>query len=238
MESIDLDKYKEAWKKEPIFEEKNLTKKEITQFIRSSSKSIQSQFKSALILDIVLKSLLSVAVIYLLLFAKGSGLSFTLLTFLIILISGALLQFGTLKKLSLVKFGGSIIKNLQDYLGFYHIEYRKSILINASTATMVFLTGSYFYFIMKYVQVPDLEWDDYTVFGIGSLLSFGISFFAQNHQFRFNIGQLEKLMKEADEGSLKEEHIQNYHSNRKRWIWIFAILGIVGIALLMYLLFT
>lgn len=237
MESINLDKYKEAWKKEPIFEKKRLTEKDISQFIRSSSKSIRSQFRSSLILDITLKSILLMVVFYLLFFMGGVTISFALLSFLAILSIGIFIQAGILRKLSHFKSGDSVVENLQSSLAFYYTHFRKSIWVSATTATLVFLIGSYFYLQKKYGKIPTFEWDDYVVYGIGILLSFGISFYTQNYHNQFKISQLEDFLNEAGEVSIEEKHIQDYHYKRKKWLWIFVLMAVLGIVFFMYLLF-
>ncbi|TFV95558.1 hypothetical protein E4S40_04895 [Algoriphagus kandeliae] len=237
MEPIDLEKYREAWKKDSYLQEKKLSEQEITQFVRSSSKNIKTQFRSALILDIILKSLLVLAVFFLLLTQIKSGIPMTLLLFQVILIGGMFIQFRALKKLSMVESGFQIVESLKTVIEFYHREYLKTMYVSASTSTMVFLVGSYFYLINKYGEVPAFDWDDYLVFGVGVLLSFGISFFSQKKFNQFKINQLEECLNDAGELAVNESYIRNYQTDRKMYLLIFGIVLILGLAFFLYLIF-
>ncbi|MCS5491126.1 hypothetical protein [Algoriphagus limi] len=236
MEPIDLEKYKAAWKRDPYFQEQKLSEKEITQFVKSSSKNIRAQFKSALILDIILKSILILAVLFLFISPIGSN-PLPLLIFLVILIGGMIIQFRVLKKLPFLDSELKAVESLKASIEFYYQEYLKTLYVSASTSTMVFLIGSYFYLLHKYGQVPAFEWDDYVVFGIGILLSFGISFFSQRKFNQFKINQLEECLNDAGEIEVDESYIQNHRSDRKMHLLIFGIVFILGLALFLYLIF-
>lgn len=238
MEPLDLEKYKNAWKKEAHFQEEKLSEKDISQFLRSSSKNIQTHFRSALILDIVLKSLLVLAACFLFFFHLETGSSLLIFSLIGILVGGIFIQLYLLKKLTnqdLLSKG--IVDTLKSTIEFYHKEYFKSIPIGASTSTMVFLIGSIFYLQNKYAEIPSFEWDDYLVFGIGILLSFSISFFSQQYFNQFKINQLQEVLNDAGEIEVDELYIQKYRSNRRKLVLIFGILLMVGLALFLMLFF-
>ncbi|NVJ87177.1 MAG: hypothetical protein HWE15_12775 [Algoriphagus sp.] len=237
MEPIDLEKYKEAWKKEAPFQKQKLSEKDITTFVRSSSKNIRAQFKSALILDLVLKALLILAGLYLFLIQLKSAKSGITISLIGILVVGIFMQLQNLKKLVRLDFTSlGVVDSLKLTVEFYQKEYIKSIPIGATTGTMVFLIGSLFYLQSKYGEIPPFEWDDYLVFAIGIGLSFFISFFSQTYFNQFKIRQLQEALNDAGEIAVDELYIQNYRSGTRSYLMIFGMVLLLGLAIFLYLL--
>ena len=239
MKNVDLEKYKSVWKNERSFDERKLSENEILKFMKSSSKSIVSLFKRGLIFDIIFKIALLVSLVFLFFIIPNQN-SFKYLSIFIILIDiiGIVYQMNVLNTiLHNNKESQSVADKLHDYIDFYHNRYIKSIYIGALSSSLLFLTGSIYYFYFKYQELPKFEIDDFVVLSIGIFLSYGLSAFVQLKQNNFRIKQLEKSLKEIDENTFTEQVAESYKSRRIRNILFISILLCIGLLLLIFLLY-
>jgi len=239
MTNIDLEKYKTAWKNERSFDEKTLSEREVQRFMQSASKHIATLFKKGLVFDIVFKLVLLVSFVVLTFLVRNqpSGI-FVVTFFILIIVAGIVWQLSVFKKIPNRNGSSQNLRGLLlNYLDFYNKSYIGAIFVGALSSTLLFLGGSLFYLIFKYHNIPHFQTDDYIVLGIGLVLSFGLSAFAQIKQNNFHINQLDEILKDLEEHKITEYSIKRYRNKRLRNIILIGIALIVGILLLLFLTF-
>ena len=239
MTPIDLEKYKAAWKNEQGFNEKTLSETEVQHFMQSASKHIATLFKKGLVFDIVFKLVLLVSFVVLAFLVRNqpSGI-FVATFFILIIIAGIVWQFRVFKKIPNTNGSSQNLRGLLlNYLDFYNKSYISAIFVGALSSTLLFLGGSLFYLIFKYHEIPRFQIDDSIVLGIGLVLSFVLSAFAQIKQNNFHITQLEDILKDIDERKITEQSIKRYRNKKLRNIILIGIALIVGILLLLFFTF-
>jgi hypothetical protein len=238
MKSIDLEKYKSAWKSEKSFGEEKLTEKEIAAFLKSSSKSIHSFFRNNLITDGMVKTLLIISFPVLSLFVPNQVFLSPLNLLLWILAAGGMAwQYYILRKIPRRQQNLlSVIQQLEEYIHYYYKYYTSSIYVGALSATLFFLMGSVIYLRFKYQELPSFQTDDFLVLSLGILLSYGISATVQFFNSNFRIRQLEKCLLEIEENTIQPSRIIKNLFNRKRLTLVFGVAMIVGLLLLLFLI--
>ncbi|MCB0847043.1 MAG: hypothetical protein KDE26_27520 [Bacteroidetes bacterium] len=239
MDHIDLDKYKEAWKKEPHFEEKKLSQAEISGFLKSASRNILALFKKGIIFDIIFKFVLLISLFVLIYLVPHSIASIYLILFLgLITILGIGWQIYILRQIPEEHPSEqTVLEILHKYLGFYHKKYIHSIFIGALSSSLFFLIGSIYYYYFKYEGIPNMQIDDFMVLGIGLVLSYSLSAIAQITQHNFRIKQLELRVKEIEEDTITEQSITNYRSAKLRNVLLTGIALGIGLLLFIFLIY-
>ena len=239
MSHIDLEKYKSSWNKESAFEENILSAKVVSKFMHASSKNLLSMFKKGLLFDIVLKSILFIAVLILLVLVSEQ----TKVIYISLIIKALILisigrQFSILKKLP-VKHPEpkNAMQQLNSYITFYYNHYIYSIFNSALSSILVFIIGSMYYFHFKYGILPALEIDDIIVLFLFIIIGFGLSFYAQFILTKFHVNQLKDCVKEIETNTLTENTVQTYRKNKLRNLLLISVLFVVGLLLLIYLIY-
>lgn len=242
MEKIDLEKYKSAWKKDPPVFEHRLSEKEISGFLRSNSKDLLDQYKRTLVFDLIIKAILFLGICGLAVLELRSatrGFTWYLIAFLAFLtLAGIFFQFQVWKKIP--QQGADqepVVDKLKKYIDFFYRHYVGSIYVGATSSTLFFLVGSFYYFFNKYQEIPPLHLDDFIVFGVGILLSFGLSLGVQLKFNQLKIKQLEDCLDDTGEVTLDEAHLRTIQTSRKKTVLIFGIAMVLGLLLLLFFWF-
>jgi hypothetical protein len=132
------------------------------------------------------------------------------------------------------------VENLKEllkvYIDFYTGQYFKSIIVNALSSTLLFLSGSQFYLYFKYGQIQGLRFDDFIVWGLGIILSFGISASANILQNNNQVKQLKSCLIEIEDETISQSSLKRYKRNKVKMITLFAIALIVGILVFLHLI--
>jgi hypothetical protein len=237
MEEINLDKYKSAWKAEQSFNEEKLSREQIMAFMNSASISIGGLFRKSLIIDIVVKSMLafssgSLAVLY-----SGQSRMLPVLALLsLLIVSSVLLQVRIYRKIPGSMDSGQSTRTLLDsYISFYSRSFVPSLITASLTGPMVFLIGSFGYFLFKYGTIRPLQTVDIVVFGLFILVSFLLNAIVQFKNFNFHIRQLKEILSEIEQETLTERRLNHYKKIRYRNLVIYSIILVAG--LLLFLLF-
>jgi len=239
MKSIDLDTIKAAWKKESAFENKNLSKAEIENFLSGKSKDISLLFRKGLSFDIVLKSILGVCFLGIIILFKNN--------LPVILISLAILmgilwtiryQWLMIGKIPEASIGDRTIRStLENKVSFYRQRYTKSLYVGALSNSLLVLAGMIYYFYFKYGEIRPFLWDDYLVSSIAILLSFAIGAMTQIKQSSFQIKQLEGCLQEIDEDAISTLTLRDQRNKKRRMLLIFLLALICGLFVLTFLIF-
>ncbi|MEN8138589.1 MAG: hypothetical protein ABFR62_09155 [Bacteroidota bacterium] len=239
MSEKDINKYKAAWKSESGFENRNLSKDEIQDFLRSSSADINTLFRRSIIIDIILKFIIGISFIVLLFLFDGNIkiTVFNSIAILIVIVT-AIFQFKTLDKIPKPYYGTENLRAiLESEINYYRKSYFKSAYINALSVFLFIISGNIFYFYYKYGEIRALDMEDYFVFGIIALIGFSLAAYVQRKQYSFRIKQLEKTLEEIDENTISPITIKKqYH--RKNLIFLALILAVVcGILIFSFIAF-
>lgn len=240
MNGINLEKYKRAWKNERSFYEKSLSENQISKFMQSSSKSVVMLFRKGLLFDIFFKIALIVSLVLLFFLLQGQNTWKLIVVFQALLVlAGIFRQKYILQKIpARLENAQNALYKLHEYIDFYYRYYINSIYIGALSVTFFFLTGSIYYLHFKYLEIPRFQIDDFIVFGIGSVLCFGLSAFSQLHQNKFHINQLEDSLKELEENTITEQYIEALKNRKIRNHILIGLIFILGLLLFFYLIFS
>jgi len=239
MHKIDLENYRESWRNEPGLNDWVLSDNEISNFIKSSSKSIDKFLGKGLIFDIAYKSILILALIVLFYMASGKIYFYYLSTICaLIIMIGLGWQIFVLSKLkakSIVKMNYNILEKLNIIIGLYHKYFTSSIYVMALSNSMLFIVGSEYYLFVKYQIPPIFQLDDYMVLCIGVLMSFGISAIFQTAFYKFRINQLEDCTRELLHYTLSKERLDAFYFQRKTRNILMGVFFIIGLVFLLFL---
>lgn len=240
MNTIDWESYRSAWKKEPNLNKKKLSKEEMRQFMHSASRNMLSGLKKGVVLDLVLKQLLTVSfVILMVLFSSTASVVGISVLLTLVTILGLAYQISIYKKLSRPMDPKPDLRTALDSLIlFYRRHYLISMLVGALSSSLFFLSGSLYYFYFKYKTVRPLQWDDLLVLCAGILLTFAISVLAQVKQQSYQVKQLESCLTDMDEDNFTGESVRRYSSKRLRNLIVFGIAVVAGLLLLTYVVFS
>ena len=239
MKEIDWNIIQNAWKNEQGFQEKKLKEDDIQRFMQSSSKSLGAAFGRSIIMDIVLKGILWMAVLILLilLFTQTTWLVINFLLILLIT-TGIIYQLSIFKKIPRQGISQQTTKTLlKNQISFYSNRMIKSILVSAVSSSLLFIIGSMHYLYFKYGVIRNFEFDDFIVLGIGIVLSFGLSAWAQLIQNGAHMNELQSILAAIDENSIDENNLIRYKNNRRRNIVMVSIILLTGLILLMWFIF-
>ncbi|MFH6768630.1 hypothetical protein V8G56_07785 [Gaetbulibacter aquiaggeris] len=239
MEEINLEKYKSAWKTEQSFLEEKLPREQIMKFMQMSSKNISGLFKKSLIIDIIIKILLSLSFgVLLVLYSNQNRILLINLVFILLTIFAILAQIKTYKRILGVKNADQNIKtSLYSYIDFYTKKFLLSLIITSFSSPLVFISGAFYYFYYKYGTVRSFQHEDYLVFGAIIFIGFLISAFFQIKNFNFHVRQLESSLADIEQETINESKLKHYKKLNNRNLIIYSIILFIGLLLLILFLF-
>lgn len=238
MKTIDLEDYTSAWKNEAVHPGRSLNKEEILRFMKSESKGLFLYFKRSIVFDLVLKVMLLGLFLYIALHWPV-GSQGILLVWLLLALTLLAVFFQGLFLHKLPRQGEdlkSMEQNLLDHTRYYNKYFVISQIINAFSATLIFLGGSLFYLLNKYGGLPPFTADDYIVAGLGLVLSTVPVIMVQLSQGSGRIRQLEACLEEIRDERFQGSSIAKYRKARLRNTIIMAIVLISGLLLFAFLL--
>lgn len=239
MTTVDLEKYRSAWKEEQSFNTRKLSDAEIHKFIQSASKSLMGLFRKGLIFDIGFKLILFASFLVII-FLNPNQLSSVFISLLLILIttSGIIWQIKVYQK---IPDGNRAKPNLigitRIYIDFYYKYFIYSIFVNALSSSLLFLSGSLLYLYFKYHEIPSFQLDDYIVLGIGLALSYGLSVVFQLKHNNNHIKRLEKSLIEIEDNTITKDSIRKYRNKKVKNIVTISLFLFTGLVLLILLIF-
>lgn len=239
MTYIDIEKYRDSWKNERSFNEKKLSQSEISEFIRTASKSIVVLYRKGLLFDIFYKLILLVSIIVLISMTRDQTSWFYINLFLgSLLILGIAYQRRILTKIpNRNHVGQNFLGLLRGDINYFYKFYIISIFIGASSNAIFFLIGSLYYLHFKYQEIPNFDVHDIIVLGIGLILSYGIGAFVQLKQNKFQVNQLEVRLKEVEENSITQQSLEVYKKSKNRNNVLIIIGLIIGLCLFIFLIY-
>jgi hypothetical protein len=127
-----------------------------------------------------------------------------------------------------------IRRSLEKRIDFYHKKYVKSLYIGALSNSLIFVSGSLYYFYFKYGEIRPLDLTDYLVFGGATLIAFILGAAVNIYHMNFQVKQLESCLAEIDEDSISELTLKKQKNKRRRLFLIMLLALISGLLLLAY----
>ena len=239
MQYAELEKYKKAWKNEQVFKEQSLPETDIYNFMKSEPKNINQLFRKGIMFDIILKLVLMTALLMLGCLVRIQVPYVFISVFLLIMVIAAIvMQLGILRKIPDTNLGElNLLELLRKYIDFYNSKYINSIFNSAISAPLLLITGSLFYFIIKYHIIRHLNTDDIVVLGIGLVLSYFLSLITQLRYNNFRIRQLESILHEIEESKLTGTSFLLYKNKHMKKILLVSVALVTGIITLIFLIF-
>ena len=237
MNENDLEKFKSAWKNEKAFSETELGREDILKFMNSTSKDLSAKFRSGIVIDAALKVLIAVSLGSIILLMK-SLMVILLVSALVFLIALSLVfHMNVYKNIPGKMAEKNMITLLKDYVSFYYTRYITSLLTAAFSSPLIFISGSLYYYYIKYGAFPELNTDDYIVMGIFTFAGFLISAISHIWNFNFHIRQLEENLIDIENDTISITSLERYWARRRKLVIIMSFVLIVGIFLLLLFIY-
>lgn len=233
--SFELDKYKQAWKDEPIFEEPILSENDISHFIKAESHHTMRIYRGGLMFDLAFKILLLICLFILILTMVGSAVKILSSILFLVTLWGILYQWKMYRSIPQLNAEDSNTLGIIQKFLIFHRQYSRSIFISALSASLFFIVGSMIYLYLKYGLIPEFQWDDFIVMTIGIVLSYGFSAFSQWRQSNQLLGEWELCKAELENESFNEQQIREIRNKQSRNTIFYGLLLLVGLIFLMLL---
>ncbi len=239
MKPMDLDSMKAAWKNERKFQEHRLSEADIERFLSGKSKDIGQLFRTGLILDIALKSIVGISFFgIMMLFRTNLPVLLISSGILLLLLWTIRYQWLMIGKIPEAIAPNPVIRtSLEDKINFYHQRYIKSLYVGALSNSLLILSGMLYYFYFKYGEIRSFLWDDYLVLGAVIVLGFALGAVIQIAQYKFQVKQLESCLREIDEDAITSLTIREQRNKKVRRTLIFLLALVCGLLILAYLIF-
>lgn len=239
MKTTDIDSLKSAWKNEQGFENKTLSQSDIEKFLQRKSKDITRLFKAGLSFDVVLKSILGASLVGIIfLFSDKQQMIIAISAILGLILWAIWFQLKMYKHIPQSAVSDSVIRtSLDSKIQFYHQRYVKSLYIGALSNSLVFVSGSLYYFYFKYGEIRPMDLVDYLVFGTAIIIAFVLGAVVQIAQHNFQVRQLESCLQEIDEDGISELSLKEQRNKKLRLFFIALIALVCGLLLLAYFVF-
>jgi hypothetical protein len=238
MNESNLENYRSAWRQEQSFGTRSLGRDEINSVLKKESKSMVQQFRTGLVLDMVIKGLLALALAGVLFLvpasAKLSSLNAAVLALTLFLI---FLQSITLHQVPRPSVIGDNLRNyLREITWFYRKRFVGALYVAAVSGSLVFYVGALYYVWLKYGGLRPLDREDYLVFGIGLALAFAINAAAQLWQSGFHMRELEACLDEIDLEGLAEHQVRKRRFRRQKINMMWLMWLVLGLLVLIWFL--
>ena len=238
MNEFDLERYKAAWKGESRFGRQALSAQEIKAVLKRESRTVTRQFRTGLLMDIVLKMVSAAALAGLLfLFRDNTAVSIMNTVVLAFTLFLLFLQWKTLQDVPRPQVAAESLRSgLEKMIRFYRERFLRALYIAAVTGSLVFYIGVLYYSWFKYGGIRPLDADDYIVFISGLLLAFAINAVAQRWQASVHVRELKACLQEIDAETLSRQRLRKQRHRRTRITLMWAVWATLGILVLAYFL--
>lgn len=236
MNNTHLERYKTAWKNGNPFGLQKLSTNEIDRVLKRESKTITRQFRTGLLVDMMLKSISALLLVGLLFLYRGyatvSLLNTVVLGFTLFLI---FVQWKTLKEVPPSTLAGENLRAcIREMIRFYEERFLRALYVAAVSGSLVFYIGVLYYSWFKYSGIRAMDLDDYVVFISGLLLAFIFNAAAQRWQAGFHMRELEFCLQEIDAETLSQQQLRKQRFRRIKVSLVWAVSATLGVLLLAY----
>jgi hypothetical protein len=188
---------------------------------------------------VVLKSIVGASLVGLIfLFIENRQVTIAITAILLLILWGIWFQVRMYRRIPQSGMSEPDIKSsLEKKVRFYRQRYVKSLYMGALTNSLIFVSGSLYYFYFKYGEIRSMDLEDYLVFGTAIIIAFVIGAAAQLAQHNFQIKQLESCLQEIEEERITELTIKQHRMRKRRLFFIALIVFVCGLLLLAYFVF-
>jgi len=229
-----LDQFKEKWKDETAFSEHSMSQEDFEIYLRGRSKSLDTLFRKNLILDIVLKSMLSASFIILAVLQAGKQSTLPLILLAVCLAGIVYQQYRLRESRVLFKANDDLRHTLEKKIEWFRQKFVPSLIIGAFSNSLLFISGSMFYIYFKYGTNRIVTLDDFIVAFVFILLAFGLGFFSQLKLFNDHIINLEKLLADLNDNNAKVFDLSKERKQKLVRSLLYSLLLLIGILVLLY----
>jgi len=239
MEKNDFDRYSELWKKveNTAYSHEEYSKESINKLKMKKSNDLTKSIQRSISFDLVLKSVLILAMILLALIFK-TDTNMNLGLFGVAGILGILIYHERLTReqlQALDEYSREVKSVLTDKLRFYRNDFsRLSWMFAISNGAFVWV-GSLFYYYWKYGMYKITSFMDVLVSAMMIIIAFGISYFAMLWQLKYVIHELEENLASIDEDKAFLK-VAEKHKKQRIIITISAIITLIIGLLLFFIL--
>ncbi len=239
MKTTDIDSLKSAWKNERGFENKELSERDIQIFLQQKSRDITQLFRKGLSFDMVLKSFVGISLIgIIILFSGNLKMVIAMAAVLGTLLWTLWFQIKMYRSIPMEGSSPPVVRtSLENRIQFYRKRYVKSLYIGALSNSLIFVSGSLYYFYFKYGEIRPMDLVDYLVFGTGIVIAFVFGAIVQIAQHNFQVKQLESCLQEIDENSMTLLTLKEQRHKKLRLFFIALLALVCGLLLLAYFIF-
>jgi len=230
---------KQIWKSANADEttRKQYSLNEIQEYRKKKSRQFSQSGKRIIYFDIGFKGLLVLALLYLVTFQVTEPVYQQIIVVLASITAILLgVNFIYLKTLKKIKETDAVMDNLKKQLYYFENTYR-NFIINSSLSNPFFVvTGFFFYFQFKYHEIRmGTPWEDPVLY-LFLIAAFMISFGAQWANYRNQVKELTEAIEDLDDESIASLKIEEHRISRRRNLFMYTILVVLGVLLLLYFL--
>jgi len=236
---MELNELKRIWDRiNELHSNPAYSPEQIQAFIKARSSDFTRWIRSALVLDLSLKLIITMASVWLIT-QNLSQLPVLLLvaTMLISILFTAVKELRVLKTTSLLERStGSVTEMLRKKVALVREMYHKVQFMQAITSPMLVAAGGLVYYQVKYGQVPPLDTKDLLVFSGFMILAFLLSLPSTLSMYGYHLKTLEDCLHNMDDGDHWGTQVEAFYRKRKVLYTGMIILLVAGIALLCLIL--
>jgi hypothetical protein len=226
------------WKSASVDQYK-ITKNEIDDFKRKKKTSIYSSLQSTCLIQVFQKIIYGLALFYGF-FSFGNGNNITLAIAIILLTNSLLLalDFRLLSRIRRLKQVDNPVKNvLKELESFLQTDFFIYRFYAAFSNPILIITGVLYYFHFKYGHFESLtEPDSLIVFGIITLISFGIGYVGMVFSSHKIMDEIHSYMEILEESDNYTKIIEKDKKQRFKRVILMLFLLIAGIVLFLLIL--
>lgn len=215
---------------------KKYTVEDIRKYRSEMSHKTSKSSRLVIIFDIGYKSILAMALIFLLTLNPGHPYQLIISLLIISIILLILLEFHFIRKLKSIKETDSIIENLKNKLKYFTTTHNQFILISAISSPLLVLSGFFFYYLYKYGEIRMTSPADDPVMYLFLIAAFVISYYAQRPMYKIQVRDLKTSLQDMDEGLITSINIEESRKVRRKHLIAISILALIGILVLLILL--
>ena len=236
---MELDDLKKAWNKlndeqgAPLYSEN-----EIADFRRARSRDFSVWIQNGLIIDIILKSIFSIAFLSLIVLLRDSFVYILVASVIIALcIILIIIESRYLRRARKVdQDDNSVTDSIKAKLSFLRTYYYRVQFLQGLTNPIFVAAGISFFYYFKYGRINITDYQDIILISIILLISFLLTLPTTFSLYGYHYSVLKSSLARLEDERSWQEAIKKYKKQRKVLYWFLGILLLTGVIILIYLM--